>query len=106
MLSRRLLRVKVMQMVYAFNKNGDVSIPEMEKELFKSIAKSYELYHLFLLLITDIHAYAKNRIEKGRNKKIPSPADLNPITQFTTIPLLNNLVNGSHFHGYLELRQF
>lgn len=103
MLSRRLLRVKVMQMVYAFNKNGDVSIPEMEKELFKSIAKSYELYHLFLLLITDIHAYAKNRIEKGRNKKIPSPADLNPNTRFIDNAVLQQLADGSHLQRYLEV---
>jgi transcription antitermination protein NusB len=102
MLSRRLLRVKVMQMVYAFNKRGDVSIQEMEKELFHSISKSYELYHFLLLLITDIHAHAVNRIEKGKSKKIPSPADLNPNRRFIDNKVLNQLVASPHLRQYQE----
>ena len=102
MLSRRLLRVKVMQMVYAFNKRGDVSIQEMEKELFHSISKSYELYHYLLLLITDIHAHAVNRIEKGKSKKIPSPADLNPNTRFIDNKLLLQLATNPHMLQYQE----
>ncbi len=102
MLSRRLLRVKVMQMVYAFNKRGDVSIQEMEKELFHSISKSYELYQFLLLLITDIHAHAVNRIEKGKSKKIPSPADLNPNIRFIDNKLLRQLATNPHMLQYQE----
>lgn len=102
MLSRRLLRVKVMQMVYAFNKRGDVSIQEMEKELFHSISKSYELYHFLLLLITDIHAHAVNRIEKGKSKKIPSPADLNPNKRFIDNLLLRQLASNPQLLQYQE----
>ncbi len=102
MLSRRLLRVKVMQMVYAFNKRGDISIQEMEKELFHSISKSYELYHFLLLLVTDIHAYAANRIEKGKSKKIPSPADLNPNRRFIDNKVLKQLASNPHLLQYQE----
>lgn len=102
MLSRRLLRVKVVQMVYAFNKRDDVSIPEMEKELFHSISKSYELYHLVLLLLVDIHGYAVNRIERGKSKKVPSPADLNPNTRFIDNKVLKQLTESNHLLRYQQ----
>jgi len=102
MLSRRLLRVKVMQMVYAFNKRGDVSIQEMEKELFYSISKSYELYHFLLLLITELHGYALKKIEKGKSKKVPSPSDLNPNTRFIDNRVLLQLVSSTHLNKYQD----
>ena len=102
MLSRRLLRVKVVQMVYAFNKRGDISIREMEKELFHSISKSYELYHLVLLLLVDIHGYAVNRIERGKSKKVPSPADLNPNTRFIDNKVLKQLAESDHLLRYQQ----
>lgn len=82
MLSRRLLRVKVMQMVYAYHQSGDDSIKNIEKSLFHSISKSFELYYLLLLLLVELQKLAANRIEVGRNKKIPSPEELNPNTRF------------------------
>jgi N utilization substance protein B len=91
-----------MQMVYAFNKRGDVSIQEMEKELFHSISKSYELYHFLLLLLTDIHSHAVDRIEKGKNKKIPSPADLNPNKRFIENKLLRQLASNPQLLQYQE----
>ena len=102
MLSRRLLRVKVMQMVYAHQKKGEATIKETEKELFHSISKSFELYHLVLLLIVDIHAYAVNRIEKGKIKKIPSPADLNPNTRFIDNKVLLQLGSNKELLKYIE----
>lgn len=102
MLSRRLLRVKVMQMIYAYQKNGDISLQQCEKELFHSISKSFELYHLFLLLMVDIHAYAENRIEIGRNKKIRSEEDLNPNTRFIENKLLKQLSSNESLLKYIE----
>jgi transcription antitermination protein NusB len=91
-----------MQMVYAYNKKGDISLAETEKELFHSISKSFELYHLVLLLLTDIHTYAVNRIEKGKNKKIPSPADLNPNKRFVENKAILQLTNNESLLKYVE----
>lgn len=102
MLSRRLLRVKVMQVIYACQKNGDLSIQQSEKELFHSISKSFELYHLFLLLLVDIRGYAENRIEIGRNKKIPSKEDLNPNTRFIDNKLLIQLSGNEDLLRFVE----
>lgn len=102
MLSRRLLRVKVMQVIYACQKNGDLSIQQSEKELFHSISKSFELYHLFLLLLVDIRSYAENRIEIGRNKKIPTEEDLNPNTRFIDNKLLIQLSGNEELLRFVE----
>lgn len=39
MISRRLLRVKVLQILYAFHKNDNRTIANAERELFFSIGK-------------------------------------------------------------------
>ena len=82
MLSRRLLRVKVMQAVNIFHKNDDMTLQQAEKNMFYSIYKSYELYHLLLLLLVDIQAFASNKIEKGKSKILPTPEELEPNTHF------------------------
>jgi len=102
MLSRRLLRVKVMQMVYAFHKNGGQSVQEVEKELYHSISKSFELYHWLLLLLVDIRDYAANRIENARNKKMPSHEDLHPNTRFIDNVLIAQLAENKELNRYVE----
>jgi N utilization substance protein B len=85
MISRRILRIKILQLLYAFFQSGDSSLNKYEKELFFSIQKTYELYHYLLLLIIDIADYAGSRIEIARLKMIPTREDLNPNTKFLTI---------------------
>ncbi len=92
MISRRLIRIKVLQSLYAFQKTEDASIAKSEKELFFSLNKAYDLYHYLLLLITDVARYAESRIDLARDKKVPTVEDLNPNTKFidnTIIRLLN-----------------
>jgi N utilization substance protein B len=51
MFSRRLLRIKVFQTLYAYHKAAGKTYAATEKELMHSIHKSYELYHLLLINI-------------------------------------------------------
>lgn len=102
MLSRRLLRVKVVQMVYAYYTTGDTDIAKKEKELFHSISKSHELYHFLLLLLVEIHSYAEKRIEFGRNKKVPTTEDLYPNTKFIDNLFLQQLANNKSLLQYVE----
>lgn len=102
MLSRRLLRVKVMQMVYAYHQSGDDSVKNIEKALFHSISKSFELYHLLLLLLVELQKLAANRIEVGRNKKIPSPEELNPNTRFVDNVVIAQLSDNVYLNKYID----
>lgn len=68
MISRRLLRIKVLQIMYAFSKKDDYSTTKAEKELFYSIEKFYDLYHLLLLLLVEIAKMEENNFELVKNK--------------------------------------
>jgi N utilization substance protein B len=97
MFSRRLLRVKILQLVYAHQKSGDANLNSSEKELFFSIDKAYDLYHYLLLLLLEIADYAQSRIDLARNKRIPSEADLNPNTRFVNNTIISQLRNNDVF---------
>jgi len=100
MLSRRLLRVKVMQMAYAHYQKGESSIQQTEKELFHSITKSHELYHTFLLLMLELKTFAEKRIELRKQKKRPSEDDLNPNLRFIENALLVQLADNNELLAY------
>ena len=91
MLSRRHLRVKVMQAIYAFLQGENHDLALGEKELLKSINKIYELYIYILLLLPELLDFAKNRIEERKQKRLPTHEDLNPNTHFVDNALLNKL---------------
>ncbi|MBL4707331.1 MAG: transcription antitermination factor NusB [Flavobacteriales bacterium] len=82
MLNRRLLRVKVMQSLYAFFQSEDVDMVKAEKGLMMSIQRVYELYLYYLLLPVELANAAEVQMEEARNKSLPSPEDLNPNRRF------------------------
>lgn len=102
MISRRQLRIKVLQSLYAYYKTGREDMRRSEKELHLNIGKAYELYHYLLLLIIDVALYAESRIEIGRNKKIPTPQDLNPNTRFIENKLIEQLRNNEHLLRFVD----
>ncbi|MDI3520522.1 transcription antitermination factor NusB [Anaerophaga thermohalophila] len=102
MLSRRLLRVKVMQTVYGHFRGGDSSLQQAEKELFHSISKSHELYHLLLLLILDVRDLAEKRIENGLNKKRPTYEELHPNRKFINNKVIQQLRENRQLLKYIE----
>jgi len=91
MLNRRHLRIKVLQALYAWFQGSDGDFGKSEKELMKSIDKIYDLYVLYLLFLVDIRQHAINKIEEGRNKKLPRPEDLDPNTKFVDNKVLELL---------------
>ncbi len=102
MISRRLLRIKVLQVLYAYYKSDQRDINKSEKELHFSINKAYELYYYILLLIIDVVEYAGSRIELARNKKVPHWEDLNPNTRFIENRLVVQLRENGQLLRYLE----
>lgn len=102
MISRRLLRIKVLQVLYAYYKSGEKDLNKSEKELFFSINKAYELYYYMLLLAVEVADYAESRIELARNKKIPTYEDLNPNTRFLDNAFISQIRNNQQFRRYTE----
>jgi transcription antitermination protein NusB len=102
MISRRLLRIKALTVLYAFNRREDDDISRAEKELMFSIGKTYDLYHYLLLLIIDIADIASEKIDQALQKKIPSPEDLNPNRRFVDNAVISQLRNNKAFKKHIS----
>ena len=76
------MRLKVIRELYAHFKTESDSLTTSLKNLKVSIDKTYELYHLMLRLVVEVAAYAEERLELARQKKLPTSADLNPNRRF------------------------
>ena len=101
MISRRLLRIKILQILYAHFMLDCQPLDKTEEELLFSIQKSYDLYNYLLLLIIDIVRYANSRIELAKQKKIPTCEDLNPNTKFIDNKLIKQLSNNEQLKKYI-----
>jgi N utilization substance protein B len=102
MISRRLLRIKIVQILYAHLTTENTSVEKSEKELQTSIIKAYDLYHLILMLIVKLGDYAEERIELAKNKILPTIDDLHPNTQFVDNLIVAQLRNCSALSKYIS----
>lgn len=102
MISRRIIRTKVLQMLYAFYTSSDKTLDNIEKELFFCIRKSYDLYHYLMILILEIADYAEQRIEIRKNKHQPTKDDLHPNTKFITNEIIRQLRENKQLNAYAQ----
>ena len=63
MINRELIRIKIVQLTYAYYQNGSKNIDTAEKELLFSLSKAYDLYHVLLSLIVAVTKEAGRRLE-------------------------------------------
>ncbi len=78
MINRILIRIKVLQIVYAYYQKGNNDLRVAENELLLSLRRSYDLYHYFLLLIVEVTRMYERLIEVRRNKYRPTDEEKNP----------------------------
>lgn len=102
MFSRRFLRIKVVKALYAHLASEAENQSASEKNLLFSIDKAYELYFHTITLITEVRRYAAERIEIGRNKKLPTPEDLNPNTKFIDNAVVLQIENDAELNSITE----
>ena len=91
MISRRLLRVKILQVLYANSSKPDHSINLSEKDLFFSIQKSYDLFHLLLLLPIELLKVEEQRIDMAKQRLMATKEDKNPNTRLVDNRIINQL---------------
>ena len=89
MTSRRLIRIKVLQLLYAFSKKENVTLAEIERDLLKSMSKSTDLYYETFSLLTEIRHKAFLKIDAARNRHLVSNIELNPNTRFIENPIFD-----------------
>jgi transcription antitermination protein NusB len=102
MISRRLLRIKALTALYAFNRREDDDLSRAEKELMFSVGKTYDLYHYLLLLLIDIADIASEKIDQALLKNIPTHKDLNPNRRFIDNAVISQLRNNRAFNKHIS----
>lgn len=102
MTSRRLIRIKVLQLLYSYIKNDNVSQAEIERDLLISMEKSTDLFFQIFLLLTDIRQKAFRKIDIARNRHFATENDLHPNTRFIDNPVFSIIENNKKYQNYLH----
>ena len=76
------MRLKIVQIIYAYYQNGGKNLDTAEKELFFSLSKAYDLYNYLLLLMVEVTKQANKKLNAAKNKLIPTKEELFPNTKF------------------------
>ena len=105
MLSRRVLRTKVVKAVYAHTQCEGLTPAASEKNLVASIDKAYDLYFHLLALVPEIAEYAAERIRIGENKKLPTYDDLHPNRKFVENKVIARLNEDEELQAQLKARK-
>lgn len=102
MINRILIRIKVLQIVYAYYQNGNKDLKTAENELLFSLQKSYDLYHYFLLLIVETTNLQKKILDIRKNKFVPTEEELNPNTRFVDNRLAAQIMENESLDAYVK----
>ena len=104
MINRILIRIRVIQIIYAYYQNRNKDVRQVEKELLLGLQKSYDLYYFFLLLMVEITDLYEKRVEIKMNKFLPTHEDLNPKMQLINNQFINQLRENRMFVKHLTER--
>jgi transcription antitermination protein NusB len=99
MLNRRHLRIKVLQILYAYYQTEDKDPLHVEKEVYQSIEKMYVMYIYFLLIFEELVISGEKKIEDQLKKVQPSQSDLSPDRKFVSNQVFK------HFQINIPLRK-
>ncbi|MDR0574128.1 MAG: transcription antitermination factor NusB [Tannerella sp.] len=102
MINRILIRIKVLQIVYAYYQKGSKDLKVAENELLLSLRRSYDLYHYFLLLIVDTTHMYERMIELKRNKYRPTDEERNPDVRMRNNRLANQIFKNESLLKYAK----
>ncbi|MFD2585843.1 transcription antitermination factor NusB [Croceitalea marina] len=106
MLTRRHIRVKVMQCIYALIQSKDDSLEKQEKFLKYSIDSMYTLYLLMFSLLTELHQLAEKHVNHATKKYMASEDDNFPQRdKFLKNKLLQQIVSNESLQKEFSKRK-
>ena len=101
MISRRMLRIKVIKALYMHLKSESDSLMASEKTLIASIDKTYDLYFQMLSLVVELAHYAEQRQQAAMQKKLPTYEDLNPNRKFVENSVIHLIAESDSVNDHL-----
>ncbi len=102
MLSRRHIRIKVMQVLYAFSGSESDDFSKDQRFLLNSIDNMYNLYLLMLSLMIEVQKRAESHLEKTTQKHLATAEEKNPNRKFVNNEVLAMLKNNEQLQAKFE----
>ena len=94
MINREIIRIKIVQLTYAYYQNGNKNIDTAEKELFFSLSKAYDLYNYMLALMVAVNKEATRRnevlVQRAKREGTAEPSQKFVLNRFA-IQLAENI---------------
>lgn len=105
MLSRRNIRIKVMQMLYTMSRDKDLKLNQVLNHYRKSIKKSFDLYLFNVLQMTEVAKYSHKDAEKRASKHLPSAEDKIFTPKIYDNELMQSIINNKCFWDLVKSRK-
>jgi transcription antitermination protein NusB len=105
MLSRRHLRIKVLQALYGYFQSEDRDINRAEKELLFSVQKFYDSYILLLLLPVELSEVSRLNVLDAREKYITQKKKEDTSLRFADSPLIKQVIANPEFTAVVKKRK-
>ena len=105
MINRVLIRLKFVQIVYAYYQNGGKNLDTAEKELFFSLSKAYDLYNYLLLLMVEITRQAERKLNAAKSKLLPTKEELYPNMKFVANRFIAQLEINEQLQEFSETQK-
>ncbi|MDR0385580.1 MAG: transcription antitermination protein NusB [Prevotellaceae bacterium] len=100
MISRRLLRIKVLKEFYGYVIGDKSFLPAVEQELRLSINKTYEQYKYLFCFIPLLQEHAQNKAEIGMQKFLPTSDERNPNMRFIDNILIKQIAENKDLQSF------
>ena len=102
MISRRNIRVKVMQTLYTLNTDGGQNNVDPVKLLQKQLDATRQLFIYLLYVLTEVARYAEKDAAKRASKNLPSEQDLNVNIKLSGNEFLWKILENASFKKAVE----
>lgn len=106
MLSRRSVRVKVMQLLYTQDRDESINDKDLFKAYSKYIDQSYELFLFSLYVIEQICKCSSEDMKKRQSKHLPSDYDKAFSDILFTNPIISSITNNNILQKIFEKKDF
>lgn len=106
MINRVLIRIRVVQILFACCQGEGRELKKGENDLMFSLQKSYDLYHYLLLLLIELTDIYSARVDARKAKLLPTQEDMNPNTKLIDNRFIDQLRGNRLLLKYMKERPF
>ena len=104
MLTRRHIRVKVLQSIYAYNQSEYKDLEKQEKFLLYNMEQIQDLYLLMLQMLVSLRDQAENYLVVSQKKHLATELEKNPSRTFINNKIISLIGSNEKFNNLIEKR--